>query len=100
VSDSGVGIDPKDLDKLFNAFYTIKSHGMGMGLSISRSIDRRTPTRIRVYNTWVRHPDFTALQIIERLGTGQFRNVRWVQQVLMECRRRYAKPSQQTYRRR
>ena len=38
VSDSGVGIDPKELDKLFNAFYTTKSHGMGMGLSISRSI--------------------------------------------------------------
>jgi PAS domain S-box-containing protein len=38
VSDSGVGIDPKNLDKLFNAFYTTKSHGMGMGLSISRSI--------------------------------------------------------------
>ena len=38
VSDSGVGIDPKEFDKLFNAFYTTKSHGMGMGLSISRSI--------------------------------------------------------------
>jgi PAS domain S-box-containing protein len=38
VSDSGVGIDPKNLDKLFSAFYTTKSHGMGMGLSISRSI--------------------------------------------------------------
>ena len=38
VSDSGVGIDPKNIDKLFNAFYTTKSHGMGMGLSISRSI--------------------------------------------------------------
>jgi signal transduction histidine kinase len=38
VRDSGVGIDPQNIEKLFNAFYTTKSHGMGMGLSISRSI--------------------------------------------------------------
>jgi PAS domain S-box-containing protein len=38
VQDTGVGIDPKDLDALFNAFYTTKSAGMGIGLSISRSI--------------------------------------------------------------
>jgi signal transduction histidine kinase len=37
LSDSGVGIDPKEFDKLFNACYTTKSHGM-MGFSISRSI--------------------------------------------------------------
>jgi PAS domain S-box-containing protein len=46
VSDSGVGIDPKNLDKLFNAFYTTKSHGMGMGLSISRSIIENHKGRI------------------------------------------------------
>lgn len=38
VQDSGVGIDPKMLDKVFDAFYTTKSDGMGMGLSVSRSI--------------------------------------------------------------
>jgi PAS domain S-box-containing protein len=38
VCDSGVGIDSQNLEKLFNAFYTTKSHGMGVGLSISRSI--------------------------------------------------------------
>ena len=38
VRDSGVSIDPQNIEKLFNAFYTTKSHGMGMGLSISRSI--------------------------------------------------------------
>jgi signal transduction histidine kinase len=38
VRDSGVGIDPRNTEKLFNAFYTTKSHGMGVGLSISRSI--------------------------------------------------------------
>jgi len=38
VRDSGVGIDPRHCEKLFEAFYTTKSHGMGVGLSISRSI--------------------------------------------------------------
>jgi PAS domain S-box-containing protein len=38
VSDSGIGIDPRNVEQLFNAFYTTKSHGMGVGLSISRSI--------------------------------------------------------------
>ena len=38
VSDSGHGIDPQNLERLFDAFYTTKTHGMGVGLSISRSI--------------------------------------------------------------
>jgi PAS domain S-box-containing protein len=38
VRDSGPGLDPKGLDHLFDAFYTTKPHGLGMGLAISRSI--------------------------------------------------------------
>ena len=38
VYDTGVGIDPNHLDRLFDAFFTTKPAGMGMGLSISRSI--------------------------------------------------------------
>src|SRR5262245_6976186 len=38
VEDSGPGLDPKSLDHLFDAFYTTKPHGLGMGLAISRSI--------------------------------------------------------------
>jgi signal transduction histidine kinase len=38
VQDVGSGIDPKVADQIFNAFYTTKRSGMGMGLSISRSI--------------------------------------------------------------
>ena len=38
VQDSGPGLDVEDLDRLFEAFYTTKPRGMGMGLSISRSV--------------------------------------------------------------
>jgi PAS domain S-box-containing protein len=38
VEDSGIGIDPQNLDRIFDAFFTTKSQGMGMGLSICRSI--------------------------------------------------------------
>jgi signal transduction histidine kinase len=38
VRDSGVGLDPRGIDKLFDAFHTTKPHGLGIGLAISRSI--------------------------------------------------------------
>jgi PAS domain S-box-containing protein len=38
VRNSGPGLDPQSLDRLFDAFYTTKPHGLGMGLAISRSI--------------------------------------------------------------
>jgi signal transduction histidine kinase len=38
VEDAGIGVDPEALDRLFSPFYTTKSDGMGIGLSVCRSI--------------------------------------------------------------
>ena len=38
VSDTGIGLPPQQAEQIFNAFFTTKPHGTGMGLSISRSI--------------------------------------------------------------
>jgi PAS domain S-box-containing protein len=46
VRDAGVGLDHQGMDKLFDAFYTTKSDGMGIGLSISRSIIERHNGRL------------------------------------------------------
>jgi PAS domain S-box-containing protein len=46
VRDAGVGIDRQAMDKLFDAFYTTKSGGMGIGLSVSRSIVERHHGRL------------------------------------------------------
>jgi signal transduction histidine kinase len=41
VRDTGVGVDAERMSKLFDAFHTTKHDGMGIGLSISRSIIER-----------------------------------------------------------
>jgi signal transduction histidine kinase len=41
VQDAGVGLNPEEMERLFEAFYTTKSGGMGIGLSVSRSIIAR-----------------------------------------------------------
>jgi signal transduction histidine kinase len=46
VRDAGMGIDRQSMDKLFDAFYTTKSDGMGIGLSVSRSIIERHHGRL------------------------------------------------------
>ena len=38
VQDVGIGLDPKGADRVFDAFYTTKNDGMGIGLSVSRTI--------------------------------------------------------------
>jgi two-component system sensor kinase FixL len=38
VQDSGVGVDEKDVDRMFQPLYTTKAEGLGMGLAIARTI--------------------------------------------------------------
>jgi signal transduction histidine kinase len=46
VQDAGVGLAPQAMDRIFEAFYTTKNEGMGMGLSVSRSIIERHHGRL------------------------------------------------------
>jgi len=46
VRDTGVGLDRQSIEKLFDAFYTTKAGGMGIGLSVSRSIIERHHGRL------------------------------------------------------
>lgn len=46
VTDSGVGVDSERMNRLFDAFYTTKTDGMGIGLSVSRSIIERHHGRL------------------------------------------------------
>jgi signal transduction histidine kinase len=47
VRDTGMGLSSQSLDSLFDAFYTTKSGGMGIGLFVSRSIVERHQGRLR-----------------------------------------------------
>jgi signal transduction histidine kinase len=48
IADTGVGIDPSKVDQIFKPLFTAKEHGMGMGLSICRSIIESHNGRILV----------------------------------------------------
>ncbi len=52
VRDTGVGLGGQNMDKLFDSFYTTKSGGMGIGLSVSRAIIERHRGRL-----WAEHND-------------------------------------------
>jgi signal transduction histidine kinase len=48
IEDTGIGINPSNLNQIFNPLFTTKEHGMGMGLSICRSIIENHNGRIWV----------------------------------------------------
>jgi signal transduction histidine kinase len=51
VEDSGPGLDPRRVEQIFDAFYTTKPQGLGMGLAISRSIVEAHGGRLWASNT-------------------------------------------------
>ena len=59
VSDSGLGLPPQQADQIFNAFFTTKPHGTGMGLSISRSIVESHGGRLWAANNSPRGASFS-----------------------------------------
>ncbi|HTD15868.1 MAG TPA: ATP-binding protein, partial [Chthoniobacterales bacterium] len=69
VRDSGQGLDPNSLGRLFNAFYTTKPQGLGMGLAISRSIVEAHAGRLWATANTPRGAVFQfALPIVQRLA--------------------------------
>ncbi|MNV95620.1 Sensor protein FixL [compost metagenome] len=52
VQDTGKGLPPEVLDRLFEAFFTTKSEGMGMGLNLCRSIVESHHGRMRAENLY------------------------------------------------
>jgi PAS domain S-box-containing protein len=58
VSDTGVGLPPGQADQIFNAFFTTKPHGTGMGLRICRSIVESHGGRLWVDNNALRGATF------------------------------------------
>ncbi len=59
VSDTGLGLPLQQADQLFNAFFTTKPHGTGMGLSISRSIVESHDGRLWAANNSPRGASFS-----------------------------------------
>jgi C4-dicarboxylate-specific signal transduction histidine kinase len=65
IEDSGTGIEPKDMQRIFDSFFTTKPHGMGMGLAICRSIVESHGGSLSASPS---HPHGTVFQLILPIG--------------------------------
>ena len=65
VQDSGTGINPEHTERLFDAFFTTKSNGIGLGLSICRSIVESHGGRMSVFSA---HPHGSVFQVMLPIG--------------------------------
>ena len=69
VQDAGMGFDASTVEKLFHPFYTTKSHGMGIGLSVSRSIVENHQGRL-----WAERNDGPGATFLVSIPTGSARD--------------------------
>ena len=65
VQDFGTGINPEHAERLFDAFFTTKSDGIGLGLSICRSIVESDGGRLSVFPV---HPHGSVFQVMLPIG--------------------------------
>jgi hypothetical protein len=55
-------------------------------------LDHRTATRIRIGELWRRHPELTGKQVMKKLKLGPDVPLKWVQRIMNDCWKAYAKP--------
>ena len=65
VQDSGTGINPEHAERMFDAFFTTKPNGIGLGLSICRSIVELHGGRLSVFPV---HPHGSVFQVLLPVG--------------------------------
>ena len=70
VQDTGPGLDPEQLDRLFQSFYTTKADGIGMGLAISRSIAEAHGGRLSAAHNKPRGAVFRFTMPVEQILSG------------------------------
>jgi PAS domain S-box-containing protein len=75
VEDTGIGLPPNHGDQIFNAFFTTKEHGTGMGLRISRTIIEAHGGRLWATDNYPRGASFHfTLAVFSDTGSSDLRN--------------------------